>query len=392
MANLVWFLVILAVASVSTDDIKGVLPLPEGADVKIEPLAPASIPALKLTKSKPIESMPNSKDLEPETFLQPIGPIFPSFFQPKPMFGMPQSDDSQPKHGILTIILMKSKPSSDSQQDSEENLRILPGDASQFNQNMIQSAEERFKSLTQFLLSDLFGVNSQQQQQQEAANGMPLSLRDHLFGGRDDPDHFLGFKDGGDDSDFIRFNGGELMPIMSEDIGRHSENHHGKKCNFMNYLKLKAHIHYRTIVHLVFISGIILMILLMISLTIKVHKRRNALRRYVQQNMNVSSIDSALAKHNEAECEKRRHGHIFRSGTLTQSYEQKMAPSVFIAAPPAYDQINKDEEEKKKTSSLIKSLSQAYKNRYQRMTAESDDDRKSISSLPPYEDKPEPNN
>jgi len=108
--------------------------------------------------------------------------------------------------------------------------------------------------------------------------------------------------------------------------------------------------------------------------------------------MNVSSIDSAVAKYNEAEGEKRRLNHIFRSGTLTQSYEQKMAPSVLIAAPPAYDQINKSEEEKKKTSSLIKSLSQAYKNRYQRMAAESDDDRKSISSLPPYEDKPEPNN
>ncbi len=172
---------------------------------------------------------------------------------------------------------MKHKPSSDSnadsQLDSDRSIQILPGGVDQFNQNMVQSAEERFKSLTQFLLSDLFGVG--QQQQQLDTDEMPQRIRAHLFGGGDDPDHFLGFKDGGDDSDFFRYvNGGDMMPIMSEDLGRHSENHHGKKCNFMSYLKLKAHIHYRTIVHLVFISGIILMILLMISLTIKVHKRR----------------------------------------------------------------------------------------------------------------------
>jgi hypothetical protein len=103
MANSVWFLVLLAVAaSVSADDIKGVLPLPEGNDIKIEQ---ASIPALELTKSKPLKTFENSKDLEPETVLQPIGPIFPSFFQPGQIFGMPQTagdDDSQVTHPLET--------------------------------------------------------------------------------------------------------------------------------------------------------------------------------------------------------------------------------------------------------------------------------------------------
>ncbi len=122
-----------------------------------------------------------------------------------------------------------------------------------------------------------------------------------------------------------------------------------------------------------------------------IYANRNALRRYAQQNMSVASIDSALAKHTEAEGEKRKHDRLFRTGTMTQSYEQKMVPSVLVAAPPAYDQIDEGQEGKK-SSSLIKSLAQAYKSRYQKMAAESDDDRKSISSLPPYEDKPEPKN
>ena len=95
MANLVWCLAILAIAGyVSANDIQGVLPLPEGNDIRTELLTPDSIPALDLIKSKPLDIAQNSKDLEPETLLQPIGPIFPSFFQPGQMFGMPQTFDS----------------------------------------------------------------------------------------------------------------------------------------------------------------------------------------------------------------------------------------------------------------------------------------------------------
>lgn len=405
MANIVWILA-LCVLAVHANDIKGVLPkpLPEGDDIRTEHL-----PFLDLTKSKPLE-LKNGKDMQPETILLPIEPqtvvfpktvmgppMFPSFFNPGQIFGMPQTIDSdddsngqQPqKHGILTIILVKSKhPKSQISDD------IAP-DATQFKQNLLNSAEDRFQSLTQFLLSDLFG------QQQAPGEAIKQPERAHLLGGRDDPDHGFqgfGFKDE-QGSDFIRFmKGGEIGDNMGMDNRGEHHGHHGKKCDFMKYLKLKAHIHYRTIVHLVFISGILLMILLMISLTIKVHKRRNALRRYAQQNINVSSIDSALAKHQEAEGQDmsgQKQNRLFRSGVLRTSYEQKMMPSVLVVSgPPAYEQIdedNKTTETTKTSSSLIKSLVQNYKNRYQRMASDSqDDDRKSISSLPAYEEKPEP--
>ena len=157
-------------------------------------------------------------------------------------------------------------------------MRVLSGDSGQdLKESLVNSAEEKFKSLTQFLLSDLFGIQQGQKVDDNNADDAASLQRVHLLGGRSDPDHhFLGFGDHGqgdnnNNGDFVRFINGNEMPIMSDDIGRHNEEN---KCGFMRYLKLKAHIHYRTIVHLVFISGIVLMILLMFSLTIKVHKRR----------------------------------------------------------------------------------------------------------------------
>lgn len=403
MAKLIWLIAVMTVVAVSANDIQGVLPLPEGADVRIETqhdepekIVEPPMPALKLTKSEPMKLMENSKDLKPETVLQPLGPFFPSYFQPDNMFGFPnnrgQEDETEQGKGILTIILVKNhqNPESGFIQDSEPSqISNLKDEAVNFKNNMVDTAQEKFQSLTQLIFNDLFGKNLDQAAQADSK----MSVGPHLLGGRDDPDHFILFGNNGE-SDFIRTVKGEEMPIMSDDIGRYPEyyGHHAenKKCNFMRYLRLKAHIHYRTIVHLVFISGVILMMLMMISLTIKVHKRRNALRRYAQQNIDVSSIDSAYAKHKEAEGEARKNDRRFRLGTLTSSYEQKMASNGFLTAPPAYEQVNGEGEQKtKQSSSLVKSLAAAYKSRYQRMPSNTDDDSKSVSSLPAYEEKPE---
>ncbi len=162
---------------------------------------------------------------------------------------------------------MKHKPSFESNSGSEDRLSIFPD--GQLGQNMMQSADEKFKSLTQILINDLFGANLDQQE-----NGdMKPMLRGKLLGGGDDPDHFFRFRENGNNGEFFRFVNGDDNSPIGDNMGV-EVNHHGKNCNFMKYLKLKAHIHYRTIVHLVFISGTILMILMMISLTIKVHKRR----------------------------------------------------------------------------------------------------------------------
>ena len=111
------------------------------------------------------------------------------------------------------------------------------------------------------------------------------------MGGPSDPDHFFNFEhvpsfddleqqqqDNEDNKfeSFLRLNGNE--PIMSDDIGYMSDPRGGhdrkKSCNLMRFMKLKASVYYNTIVHLLFISGIILIILLMVVLTLRINKRR----------------------------------------------------------------------------------------------------------------------
>ena len=128
--------------------------------------------------------------------------------------------------------------------------------------------------------------------------------------------------------------------------------------------------------------------------------------------MNVSSVDSALAKQKEAEAQPGSR-RLFRLGNLRTSYEQRIVPSLLLNAPPAYDQvtlndswesvwyfillifylikINANETGKPVKSSLIKSLASAYKNRYERLTGQNqlrdEEDRRSVSSLPAYDEK-----
>ena len=54
--------------------------------------------------------------------------------------------------------------------------------------------------------------------------------------------------------------------------------------------------------------------------------------------MNVSSVDSALAKQKEAEAQPGGR-RLFRLGNLRTSYEQRIVPSLLLNAPPAYDQV-----------------------------------------------------
>lgn len=430
MTKLVWFLALTAI--VSANDIQGVLPL--GDDIKIDAaIKPVEkqieenvkFPMLELTKSEPLKTFENSKDLD-ETLLRPIGPIFPSLLQPGFFGNGPllrnglelnsndmRADPSQPKKGILTIILVKSKHQQpDALTDVEKSIsngeNALEEDATQFRDDMKMRAENSFKTLTHFILNDLF--NNRIDASNPAApphflggNGDPdhfFKFRSrgddapHLLGGNGDPDHFFRYDmNRGDNGDFIRYVKGDEMPILSDDIGRYHQPTE-KACNLLRFLKIKAHLHYRTIVHLIFFSGILLIILMIVSLSIRVNKRRDALRRYKRNNIDISSIDSAMAKKREAEGLSPNSGRLFKLGSFKASYEQKMAPSLLRSAPPSYDQIDNSESPKTKTrSSLINSLAAAYKNRYQQASSHhEEEDRKSISSLPPYEEKPEPKN
>jgi hypothetical protein len=398
--KLVWLFALVAVSLVTADDIKGVLPNTGGWIDKpfkaidppmrvIDPMPKDSkiLDMTVLKKVEPISDESRSNEFEP--MLKPIGPIMPKFLQPSALFshledlrkGLVMNSQAfeqqnelmngdKPHKGIMTIILVKSKPHHDNMIENTKQ------DMNNFDTDMIESAQKNFHSLTNLIMNDLFGKHMNQGDQKMIEDRHP-----HLFGGDTDPDHRR-------QNGFIRYVTGDEMPMISDDIGIHDRHH--KKCNFIKFLKMKAHIHYRTLIHLIFLSGVIMIMLMMLSLAIKVHKRRNALRRfYAQQNIDVSSIsDSHLAKQKEAE------GSPVRMGSFKSTYEQKMAPSALFTAPPAYDQINDTDrvEGTKTRSSLIKSLASAYKSRYQRTSSgqqTNEDDRLSISSLPEYQDKPE---
>lgn len=342
MTKLIWLLV-LAVSAVTANDIQGVLSQPADKPqedvvpmIQVDPMPP------QFEKNK----MENSKDLKPETFLRPIGPIFPSFLQPgifSDQFNPLRNGElnlnqdggesmDQPEKGILTIILVKSGHDQD---DVIEDPAVMTKDSKL--EKIKESAEQKFKTLTQFILHDLFGSQTGDLLQESQPE------RVHLLGGSDDPDQFIRISggDGFAENDFIRFVKGNEMPVMSDDLGRHREfdlngdyQHAGQKCNFMKFLRLKAHVHYRTIVHLFFISGIILIVLMFLSLALRVNKRRNALQHYANKRnqFTVASIDSAAAKQREAEGLSPRPQRAFRLGNLMMTFEQRMAP-------PAYDQV-----------------------------------------------------
>lgn len=385
MAKLFWFMTIMVAAYVSANDIKGVLP--EGDDTKIESVnwpkvvkPQEKLPHVELTKTEPLIESVKEKTVEKE--LKPIMPIFPSFLQPNNFFNPffknangnkeGSDDDQKPKRGVLTIILLKHKrPEENNVEDeTKDEDKSVAEKAKELESDFAHRAQEKMQSLTSFILNDLFGQKPEQT--------MQMQPRKHLLGGNDDPDHYFGIQHGAgynensDINDFIRYMKGSQMPVMGNDIGyaEHQHHNHNKNCNFIRYLKMKAHIHYRTIVHLVFISGIILIILMMINLIVKSYKRRYTQHYYTQRNEDISSIDSAISKQKEAEA------------------NEFASPSILIAAPPAYDEVNVNAHTKPR-STLIKSLAAAYKNRYERVnetpSKQQDEDSVSVSSLPPYE-------
>lgn len=383
---------------------------------KVTDEKPTALPMVKLEKSQEassnlIENLVANEN-EDAKLLNPLEPIFPSFADNffkrlpflRPVENIQNTDaaaaadnNQQPKRGILTIILVKSHNKNSDSSDLEK-----PVDLTQFKDNILNTAEQKFKSLRDFLMQDLFA---------KPTNGAEDDFKKekvHLLGGPTDPDNFFNFQRDesnessdellGDESNeddqsnrlktYLRLENNS--PMISDDIGymqadsNEPSRQHG--CNLMRFMKLKASVYYNTIIHLLFISGIILIILLMTVLTIRVHRRRRALRFYNKNNMNVASIDSALTKKKEAESGGDRR--FFRLGNLKTSYEQRFAPSALLNAPPSYDQVNTSENSKLGKSSMVKSLAADIK--YERVPSAQQADveeRRSVSSLPAYDEK-----
>lgn len=167
--------------------------------------------------------------------------------------------------------------------------------------------------------------------------------------------------------------------------------HPKKQCMMLSFMRLKASVYYRTILHLLFFTGVLLFILCLIMLTLKTYKRRRALR-YYSQNMNVSTIDGAVGEDEvKADPTKSNRLFLFRMGSLRNSYAQRdLKSSVLIQAPPAYDQVVLNGEEKKlsqtklSSSPLVGSLASDYKARFSRLN--SSDEAVDTKSLPDYEE------
>lgn len=166
------------------------------------------------------------------------------------------------------------------------------------------------------------------------------------------------------------------------------------KCMMLSFMRLKASAYYRTIVHLLFFTGIALFILFAGLLTMRTfRRRRNGFRYHAQQNMNIASIDAYPTKTAANRLSWFKDSLPSKTSDLSSSLNQSL---LMPQPPPAYDQVlitTGDNE----SESIVKqipvkqgennSLAAAYKSKIK------DEDQKSIISMPPgYEDVKKENN
>jgi len=131
-----------------------------------------------------------------------------------------------------------------------------------------------------------------------------------------------------------------------------------KDCMMMNLMRIRASMYYRTLMHLLFFTGIILLILFIAILTMRSMKRRRYLRQY--NDLRVATI---------------------------QDETKSLANSEKLIMPPSYEQVIVNDSAVKFVgrnaghSSLVNSLAQAYKSRSPSSTLTDDN-----KSLPDYDE------
>jgi hypothetical protein len=132
-----------------------------------------------------------------------------------------------------------------------------------------------------------------------------------------------------------------------------------KKCMMMSLMRLKSNVYFRTVLHLLFFSGLLMILLCLTMLTIRNVKRRRALRAF-SKNMHIATIEGS------------DHG---KGGS--SDVKSAMSNTAFLVqAPPAYDQITIGGGEQKRQGN----------DKYSKLKNEDENDTKSLtSSLPDYE-------
>jgi len=336
--------------------------------------------------------------------LAPIQPIFPSFIdQQEQPLDENDSELMQPpkRHGILTILVIKSKkPDSESPSSSAD----IEDNLSKINQFRSQISES-FSKFAGLIMNDIFKSNEQQQQQQELIGGGNEDVNRktvHLLGGKHDIDAAFNrlntnnneqiveeeesdeteedeIKNNNDQSSdesnvnsskfqsilswlrlrqtqpdtiaepsfIIRTNDGQSSLINMNNQNNEDLLQKQKQCMMHSFMRLKASIYYRTILHLLFLTGIMLIIFFMAILTVRVYKRRQALKYYSKNMINVSTIESEKKK--KPFDENSEQTFLFRNGSIKNVYAQKSADSFMTtsAPPPAYEKINSNDQDTK---------------------------------------------
>lgn len=115
------------------------------------------------------------------------------------------------------------------------------------------------------------------------------------------------------------------------------------KCMMLQFMRLKASMYYRTILHLLFFTGVLLFILSLLFLVVRTCKRRRFDRRrhhhhHHHRGLSISSIESAAAAL-PAGAKSKLASYKAWQGMDQSSLIEPSDKVVLIQAPPAYDQV-----------------------------------------------------
>jgi len=164
-----------------------------------------------------------------------------------------------------------------------------------------------------------------------------------------------------------------------------------KKCMMQHFMRLKASMYYRTVLHMLFISGILLFAFLVCMIIMRTCKRRREMR-FKEGEMNVSAIETKLAMagppayevlEKKDECHPHPHHHHPHHHHHHHPHPHPCTPDEQSAVKSIFRAANSP-------SSLMNSLAQAYRNRYTVLVGAKptavEADNVSVSSLPNYEE------
>lgn len=359
-----------AFETLHSKDEKPMIEIQPAAKVE-EPAAPVADDSSSSVKLPPILPFFNSmspfmKSIIAGADSDAAAPSENSGDQALPVDGADEMMPSRPR-GVLTIVFMKAvKPDSEMGDDDDQS---KPNDST----SALMEARSNFNLILSRILpqrlSQMFGGPT------DPDSKPPMRLiggddgdvdrnfvqTQHLLGGDHDIDRFRPFMEdpSASDSDESAFGQGIAGPQiiirtdqqpggadLSDDMVR---NYPPTNRCVMSFMRLKASAYYRTVVHLLFFSGIILLVLFMIILTIRVYRRRRALRFY-NQNMHVATISYEDVPSCPRKTGAAANGNLFlfRLGSLRNSYAQKHAEhcsneyksSLLVQSPPAYEQVS----------------------------------------------------